>query len=261
MSGICSFMACYAWRTAFRREIIMRINADMVNELSRLLKSLRVSQYCADSGHGDYWDVYAHPHPDDNGWTMQLVIRTSDHQPVEGLRAMLESLDPKNRIHLVNPTLTNRNGNVWFEHLRSDETFSATVDPRTTVNSLTQLRRSLDSSDRFCTCDSLAGDLAADNDTISRYWEEDPSRRVRAILERWPEDGCAVVTIYSKDRGLDGASVVYRIGGESAILTLQSIEGGLPEASHHFTTKFHDVKGLLPDEVRVLPKDEDQEAT
>ena len=219
-------------------KVTERTTKAVLVELDQLLRGLRVNSWAADYAYGKFWSVYAHPHLRENTWDLQLVIRSTDHKPVQGIRSMLNNISSGTL--LPSQEETNRYGNVWYGGLDLGDRFCALPDWPSVLHSLCLTK------DDNAT-ELIAAFSADPSEKGVRRFKANDGSEVYAELREWPEGEHAVVICHTKHMDLDGSTVLFQIDQETAKMVLRSTGGEKCKATYHFDAKYKDIRACVPD--------------
>jgi hypothetical protein len=184
---------------------------EAIDELQNLLEALRINDRFADAKHGEYWTVYAHPVPQEEGGGISALVSIRPKSPqaenrAAGLRLMLKGTAQVPRLSAP----ANRRGQVWFWALDPGD-YSACAVER-------DLRQLVSPQEAALVM------VAAPACTSCRIMLTES--RVRVTLEESPINQRATLTVSTQAPELRGATVRFTFGGESGEMVLA--DSGIP---------------------------------
>lgn len=211
-------------------------------ELVHLMSELRVSERWADTRHGEYWSVYAHPWQREDKEGADILVHILEPSSFEaassiaaGLRMMLRAEDGPFRL---GGCTVNRYGQMWFKGVPPGR-YSAVLDK-------IQLSERTDSK----LIAAVAAGLPKE-DCLVFHPEDAP---ITVHMERSSKTGQAVLTFSTQASALADAMVRFTIGGESSkiVFAPTGIEG-LWEAVCESEQPFSSTVKCVP-QFTVIPK-------
>ena len=210
-----------------------------LNELTKLLNNLRITDRFAETKYGDYWTVNAHPFPgrDDEHTDILLQVQTNDpanQSLTVGLPFMLQN-DKGN--FWLSTGITDDCGRTWFRNLPVGS-YHARLDNKVLLSALIPDQQ-----------EYRVAAAPVEDDLITIYLE-DP--RVYVYLERGDEAE-AVLSVYAESPEYEKAIVFYEIGDESGKLVLEPTGAGNRwRAVRYLSQSFADIKESVP-QIKVCP--------